>query len=70
MTMLDENGVPTVFSEPWNDNVSANGIMEYDGRPPRNDDGIDHVFRVSPASSMVGLALSSTGYSTLASTML
>ena len=54
MTMLDDNGVPTVFSEPWNDNVSANGIMEYDGRPPRNDDGIDHVFRVSPASSMVG----------------
>ncbi|MYE27131.1 MAG: ABC transporter substrate-binding protein, partial [Chloroflexi bacterium] len=30
MGMLDENGIPTVFSEPWNDNVSANGIMEYD----------------------------------------
>ena len=54
MGMLDENGIPTVFSEPWNDNVSANGIMEYDGRPPRNADGVDHVFRVSPASSMVG----------------
>ncbi|MCY3978190.1 MAG: ABC transporter substrate-binding protein [Chloroflexi bacterium] len=54
MGMLDENGIPTVFSEPWNDNVSANGIMEYDGRPPRNADGVDYVFRVSPASSMVG----------------
>ena len=54
MGILDENGVPTVFSEPWNDNVTANGIMEYDGRAPRNEDGVDHVFRVSPASSMVG----------------
>ncbi len=54
MGILDENGVPTVFSEPWNDNVSANGIMEYDGRPPRNADGVDHIFRISPASSMVG----------------
>ena len=54
MSMLDDNGIPTVFSEPWNDNVSANGIMEYDGKPPRNADGVDHVFRISPASSMVG----------------
>ncbi len=54
MTMLDENGIPTVFSEPWNDNVSANGIIEYDGKPPRIEDGVDHVFRISPASSMVG----------------
>lgn len=54
MTMLDENGVPTVFSEPWNDNVSANGIIEYDGKAPRIADGIDHVFRISPTSTMVG----------------
>ncbi len=54
MTMLDENGIPTVFSEPWNDNVSANGIIEYDGKPPRIEDGVDHIFRISPASSMVG----------------
>ena len=54
MTMLDDNGIPTVFTEPWNDNVSANGIMEYDGKPPRIEDGIDHIFRISPASSMVG----------------
>ncbi|MCY4540460.1 MAG: ABC transporter substrate-binding protein [Chloroflexi bacterium] len=54
MTMLDENSIPTVFSEPWNDNVSANGIIEYDGKPPRIADGVDHIFRISPASSMVG----------------
>ena len=54
MTMLDENSIPTVFSEPWNDNVSANGIIEYDGKPPRIEDGVDHIFRISPASSMVG----------------
>jgi len=54
MGILDANGIPTVFSEPWNDNVSANGIAEYDGRPPRNADGVDHIFRISPASSMVG----------------
>jgi ABC-type branched-subunit amino acid transport system substrate-binding protein len=57
MTMLDENGIPTVFSEPWNDNVSANGIIEYDGRAPRIEDGVDHIFRISPASTMVNSAL-------------
>lgn len=57
MTMLDENGIPTVFSEPWNDNVSANGIIEYDGKPPRNADGVDYIFRISPASTMVNSAL-------------
>ena len=54
MGMLEANQIPTVFSEPWNDNVSANGIREYDGAPPRFEDGIDHIFRISPASSMVG----------------
>ena len=54
MGMLEANAIPTVFSEPWNDNVSANGIREYDGAPPRFADGIDHIFRISPASSMVG----------------
>ncbi len=54
MGILEANSIPTIFSEPWNDNVSANGIIEYDGNPPRNEDGIDHVFRISPASSMVG----------------
>ena len=54
MGIMEENAIPTVFSEPWNDNVSANGIREFDGAPPRFDDGIDHIFRISPASSMVG----------------
>ena len=54
MSIMQENDIPTVFSEPWNDNVSANGIREYEGRPPRMDDGIDYIFRISPASSMVG----------------
>jgi len=57
MGIMEENGIPTVFSEPWNDNVSANGIREFDGAPPRFDDGIDHIFRISPASSMVGSAV-------------
>ncbi len=54
MGIMEENAIPTVFSEPWNDNVSANGIREFDGAAPRFDDGIDHIFRISPASSMVG----------------
>ncbi len=54
MGVMEENGIPTIFSEPWNDNVSANGIMEFDGAAPRFEDGIDHIFRISPTSSMVG----------------
>ena len=54
MGIMQENQIPTVFSEPWNDNVSANGIIEYDGAPPRIEDGVDYIFRVSPSSSMVG----------------
>ena len=54
MAVMEENGIPTIFSEPWNDNVSANGIREFDGRAPRFEDGIDHIFRISPTSSMVG----------------
>ena len=54
MGVMEENGIPTIFSEPWNDNVSANGIQEFDGAAPRFEDGIDHIFRISPTSSMVG----------------
>jgi ABC-type branched-subunit amino acid transport system substrate-binding protein len=54
MGVMEENQIPTIFSEPWNDNVSANGIIEFDGAPPRFADGIDHIFRISPTSSMVG----------------
>lgn len=54
MGVMQENQIPTVFSEPWNDNVSANGIQEYDGAPPRIEDGVDYIFRIAPSSSMVG----------------
>ena len=54
MGVMEENQIPTIFSEPWNDNVSANGIIEFEGAAPRFADGIDHIFRISPASSMVG----------------
>jgi len=54
MGVMQENKIPTVFSEPWNDNVSANGIQEYDGAPPRIEDGVDYIFRIAPSSSMVG----------------
>ena len=57
MGVMQENQIPTVFSEPWNDNVSANGIQEYDGNPARietNEAGIDYIFRIAPSSSMVG----------------
>lgn len=54
MGVMQENSIPTVFSEPWNDNVSANGIQEYDGAPARIDSGVDYIFRIAPSSSMVG----------------
>ena len=54
MSILQENHIPTVWAGPWNDNVTANGIVEFDGRPPRINDGTDYIFRISPAWSMVG----------------
>lgn len=57
MGIMQENEIPTVFSEPWNDNVSANGIQDYENQPARittNDAGIDYIFRVAPSSTMVG----------------
>ena len=53
MKITQENQIPTVFAGPWNDNITANGIIEYEGRPPRIDDGVDYIFRTSPANSMV-----------------
>lgn len=57
MGIMQENQIPTVFSEPWNDNVSANGIQDYENQPARitaNDAGIDYIFRIAPSSTMVG----------------
>lgn len=57
MGLMQENAIPTVFSEPWNDNVSANGIQDYENQPARistNEEGIDYIFRIAPSSTMVG----------------
>ena len=53
MKLTQENRIPTVFAGPWNDNITANGIIEFEGRAPRIDDGVDYIFRTSPANSMV-----------------
>ena len=53
MKLTQENHIPTIFAGPWNDNVTANGIIEFEGRPPRIEDGVDYIFRTSPANSMV-----------------
>ena len=53
MKLTQENRIPTLFAGPWNDNITANGIIEYEGRPPRIEDGVDYIFRTSPANSMV-----------------
>ncbi len=54
MSITQEHRIPTLFAGPWNDNITANGIIEYEGRPPRVEDGVDYVFRISPANAMVG----------------
>ena len=54
MSITQEHQIPTLFAGPWNDNITANGIIEFEGRPPRIDDGVDYVFRISPANAMVG----------------
>jgi len=59
MGVMQANAIPTVFSEPWNDNVTANGIQPYGNAGARvesNEEGIDYIFRISPASSMTSKA--------------
>ncbi|MXV93398.1 MAG: ABC transporter substrate-binding protein [Chloroflexi bacterium] len=53
MLITQENRIPTLFAGPWNDNITANGIIEFEGRAPRSADGLDYIFRTSPANSMV-----------------
>ena len=43
MKVTQENRIPTLFAGPWNDNITANGIIEYEGRPPRIEDGVDYI---------------------------
>ena len=57
MSVTQENKIPTLFAGPWNDNITANGIIEFEGRPPRVEDGVDYIFRISPANAMVGAVI-------------
>ena len=55
MGVMQENAIPTVYSEPWNDNVTAAGIMETEAGGPRytGEGSIDYIFRVAPPSTFV-----------------
>ena len=57
MGVMQEYQIPTIFSNPRNDNISASGIVEYDGNPPRIESGMDYIFRIAPSSSMVGIVV-------------
>ena len=57
MNVMQQYRIPTIFSNPRNDNISASGIIEYDGKPPRVDSGMDYIFRIAPSSSMVGIVV-------------
>ena len=55
MKITQENQIPTLFAGPWKDNITANGIIDYEGRPHRIEDGTDYIFRTSPATPMVAV---------------
>lgn len=57
MGVMQEYKIPTIMSNPRNDNISAAGIIEYDGKPPRIASGNDYIFRIAPSSSMVGIVV-------------
>ena len=54
MGMVQRYQVPTIYAHPRNDFISASGYIEYEGVPPRSNQGVDYVFRTSPPSSIVG----------------
>lgn len=47
MDVFQDNGIPTVYSEPWNDNVTIEGLTRFE------EDGIDYIFRIAPTSTSV-----------------
>lgn len=51
MDVFQENGIPTVYSEPWNDNVTIAGLQRFE------EDGIDYIFRIAPTSTTVARAV-------------
>ena len=57
MGVMQEYRIPTIFSNPRNDNISASGIIDYDGKPARVQTGMDYIFRIAPSSSMVGIVV-------------
>jgi branched-chain amino acid transport system substrate-binding protein len=50
MDVFQENAIPTVYSEPWNDNLTIEGLERFER------DGIDHIFRIAPTSTLVARA--------------
>jgi len=50
MDVFQESQIPTVYSEPWNDNVTIEGLTRFE------EDGIDHIFRIAPTSTTVARA--------------
>ena len=55
MGILQGEQVPTIFANPWNDNVTANGMLPYENQPPRvsvHENGLDYIFRISPSFSL------------------
>lgn len=50
MDIFQENQIPTVYSEPWNDNVTIEGLTRFE------EDGIDYIFRIAPTSTTVARA--------------
>jgi ABC-type branched-subunit amino acid transport system substrate-binding protein len=50
MDIFQENQVPVVYSEPWNDNVTIEGLTRFE------EDGIDYIFRIAPTSTTVARA--------------
>ena len=54
MGMVQRYRIPTIYAHPRNDDISAAGYVEFEGKPPRRSQGTDFVFRTSPPSSIVG----------------
>ncbi len=54
MGMAQRFQIPTIYAHPRNDMISASGYVEFEGQPPRREQGVDYVFRTSPPSSIVG----------------
>ena len=55
MGILHSEQIPTIFANPWNDNVTVNGILPFAGRPARvsvHENGLDYIFRISPSFSL------------------